>query len=257
MNTPRYGQSIRFRLLALSGLMLVAHAATAQTKRPKQPQPPTWRRGGEARAFASGPAQVVREFVWGQRLEPAQGVLRLRAVDNTWGHDLSTPDQLREGVARVRVPGERAEYYVKLIALRPAGERRPTMGGVLLNQPMFGDTDLGGPGLFPRLQAYVAVWGRADVWKNGKVIARDRRVLAWVGQGARDSQGKWLYAADEKQVTAHLIVFGSLGGGARLPHTRDGFLHFEWPTAKVSVPGFAHDPAGQPAPGKMAEMKQG
>jgi len=233
------------------------HTAAARPGGQPLSQPPGWMAGGEARAFASGTARIVREFVWGQSLEPAQGVLRLRAVDNTWGQDLSTPDRLQEGVARVWVPGDKAEYYVKLTGLTPLGERRPTLGGVLLNHPMFGDTNLGGPGLFPRLKAYVAVWGRADVLKNKKPIARGRQVLAWVGQGARDSQGKWLYEADPNQVTAHLIVFGSLGGGSRLPNTRDGFLHFEWPAAKVSVPGFAYDPATQPAPGKMADMKQG
>jgi hypothetical protein len=241
---------------ALPALALLG-PAQAQSKRLKPAQPPDWRAGGEARAFASGTARIVRDFVWGQSLEPAQGVLRLRAVDNTWGQDLSTPDQLQEGVARVWVPGEKAEYYVKVTGLTPVGERRPTLGGVLLNHPIFGDTEIAGPGLFPRLKAYVAVWGRADVLKNRTGIARDRPVLAWVGQGARDSHGKWLYHADEKQVTAHLIVFGSLGGGSRLPKTRDGFLHFEWPAAKVSVPGFVYDPATQPEPGRMAGFKDG
>jgi len=256
---------MKYRLLKRSGLrsilllscLALLGTAGAQAARKKLPQPPDWRAGGEARAFATGNAQIVRDFVWGQSLEPARGVLRLRAIDNTWGQDLSIPDQLQEGVARVWVPGDKAEYYVKLTRLTPVGERRPTLGGVLLNHPMFGDTDLGGPGLFPRLKAYVAVWGRADVLKNNTLIARDRRVLAWVGQGARDSRGKWLYDADDQQVTAHLIVFGSLGGGSRLPKTRDGFLHFEWPAAKVSVPGFVFDPAVQSAPGKMAGTKPG
>jgi hypothetical protein len=180
----------------------------------------------------------VREFVWSQKLEAAEGIFRLSAVDNSWEESPTSADTLKECVARVRVPATGAEYYIKMTRLIPMGQRRVTMGGVLLNHDLFGNTEIGGPGLFPRLRAYLAVWGCANVVKNGKVIARDRRAFAWVGQGARDADGKWLYHADPRQTTAHLVVWGSLGHGSPLPNTRDGFLHFEWPVKKVAAPGF-------------------
>lgn len=232
--------------------VLLASAAAAQLKGPPPPKPQDWRAGAEARAFASGPARVGRDWVWGQELDPAEGVLRLNVVDNTWPEDPASEDRLNEVVARVTVPKDRAEYYVKLTRLTPVGERRPTMGGVLINQRMFGNTGLGGPGMFPKLKAYVAVWGYANVVKNKKVIARDRRALVWIGEGARDDSGKWLYEPDKERVAAHLVVFGSLGGGSRLEGTPNGFLHFEWPTSKVIVPGFTFDPAQQATPGKVA-----
>ncbi|MFN3652752.1 MAG: hypothetical protein ACK47B_24500 [Armatimonadota bacterium] len=229
-------------LLPLPALLAGPQAA-AQLKPDPPAQPAGWKPGSEARAAASGGARIVREFVWGQALEPASGVFRLRAIDRTWGEDPQSRDELGECLARVEVPAEKAEYYVRFKHLRRIGKRRPTMGGVMVNHALFGDTELGGPGLFPRLKAYVAVWGLADVEKNGKVIGRNRSALAWVGQGARGEDGRWLYEADPEQVTAHLVVFGSLGHGAPLQQTRDGFLHFEWPAAKVIAPGFAHDPA--------------
>ena len=223
-----------------------ATTATAQLKPPIPKQPPGWQPGAEGRAFASGAAYRTREFVWGQHLEPVSGILRLRATDRTWGDDPASQDELGECVARVKVPSTKAEYYVKFTRLRGVGVRRPTMGGVAINQDLFGNSELGGPGLFPRLQAYLAVWGLANVVKNGKVIARDRTALAWVGEGARAPDGKWLYDPDQTRAGAHLIVFGALGHGERLPHTQDGFLHFSWRNAKVQVPGFASDPAGAP-----------
>jgi hypothetical protein len=232
---------------ALLAALLLAGTALASLKIDAPPRPDDWEPQAEARAYASGPARVVRQFVWGQQLEPASGVFRLSAVDNTWEETPASQDVLNECVARVNVPSEKAEYYVKFIALRPVGERRPTMGGVMVNHDMFGNTGIGGPGMFPRLRAYAAVWGRANVVKNNRVIGRDRPALAWVGQGPRDENGRWRYEPDGENVTAHLVVFGSLGGGTPLEETPDGFLHFEWPTAKVIIPGFTFDPAARPA----------
>lgn len=218
-----------------SGLLLSA-GAYAQLKRAPPPRPAGWKPGQEVRAAASGPVRQVREFVWGQKLEPATGVFRLRAVDNTWDEDPNSQDALKECVARVRIPATKNEYYIRFTRLIPVGHRRLTMGGVLTNHDLFGNTEIGGPGLFPRLRASVAVWGYANVVKNGKVIGRDRRAFAWVGQGARSAEGKWLYQADPAQTTAHLIVWGTLGNDTPLPSTRDGFLHFEWPVSQVNGP---------------------
>jgi len=225
--------------------LLLATGAAAQLKPPVPGQPAKWTPGAEGRAFAVGLALQTREFVWGQSREPVSGLFRLNVVDNTWGDKPISQDQLNECVARVKVPAAKAEYYIKFTRLRPEGRRRPTMGGVALNQELFGNTEIGGPGLFPRLRAYVAVWGLANVVKNGKVIGRDRTALAWVGEGAQALDGKWLYDPDRSRASAHLIVFGALGHGERLPETRDGFLHFAWPKAKVQVPGYAYDPYSQ------------
>lgn len=226
--------------------LFAAAAATAQLKSPVPAQPADWKPGTPGRAFAMGPAKQTRAFVWGQHREPASGVFRLNAVDNTWGDSPASTDMLNECVARVKVSSDKAEYYIKFTRLRGEGSRRPTMGGVAVNQELFGNTDLGGPGLFPRLRAYVAVWGLANVVKNGKVIGRDRTALAWVGEGAQAADGKWLYDPDRSRASAHLIVFGALGHGTRLLNTPDGFLHFSWPTAKVQVPGYAFDPYSRP-----------
>lgn len=226
--------------------LVAAGSVAAQLKRPIPHQPANWKPGAEARAFATGAATITREFVWGQEVEPVSGTLRLRAMDNTWGDAAVSEDTLVECLARVTVPRDHAEYYVKLTRLRPMGSRRPTMGGVMINQDLFGNTDIGGPGLFPRLRAHVAVWGLANVVRNGKVIGRDRTALVWVGEGARAKNGKWLYDPDKTRASAHLIVFGSLGHGEQLDHTADGFLHFTWPTAKIVTPGFTLDPYSPP-----------
>lgn len=225
----------------LAGITLLAVLAigTATHSAPRVPPTPSaWMPGAAVRAFAAGMGTSTREFVWGQKLEPIRGSFRVAAVDNTWADSHDSQDQLGECVARVQVPKTGNDYYVKFTRLRPVGERRPAMGGVMVNHPMFGNTEVGGPGMFPRLHAYVAVWGAANVVKNGKVIGRDRAALAWVGHAARDRQGKWLFDADKSRVTAHLVVFGALGGGASLPNTPDGYLHFSWPATKVIAPGF-------------------
>lgn len=219
--------------IAIPAAILIASAAVAE-RRPRVPaRPSSWRPGTAVKAFAKGPASIVRDFTWGEDLERAEGVLRFSVTDNTWEETADSQDSLGECVARVKVPSEKAEYYVKMTRLRPVGNRRPTMGGVLVDHPLFGDTDIGGPGLFPRLRADAAVWGWANVVKNGKVIARDFPALAWAGQAGRDSNGKWLFHADASHTTAHLIVFGPNGAGKPIPETVDGFLHFEWRDAKV------------------------
>jgi hypothetical protein len=222
-------------------LLFTASAVGAARKPRVPPRPNSWQPGITVKAYAQGPAVIVRDFTWGEERDPASGVLRFSVTDNTWEETENSLDTLGECVARVKVPSEKAEYYVRMTRLRPVGARRATMGGVLIDHPLFGDTDLGGPGLFPRLRAEAAVWGWANVVKNGKVIARDFPALAWVGEAGRDAKGKWLFHADPSRSTAHLIVFGPNGAGKAIPGTVDGFLHFEWPQAKsVRV--------GEPAP---------
>lgn len=248
MQTPSPGRT----LIAALAAAAIAGGASAQLKREPPPQPVNWKAGAEARAYAAGPARIVRDWVWSQSLDRADGILRLNVADNTWSEGPTSTDALNDVIARVKVPADKAEYYVKFKRLRPVGERRPTMGGVMVNHDMFGDTDIGGPGLFPRLRAYVAVWGEANVLKNKKVIGTNRRALVWVGQAGRDADGKWLYRPDAERVTAHLVVWGSLGQGTPLDHTRDGFLHIEWPQAKVVAPGFTHDPFTRTRPSASA-----
>lgn len=234
----------RFARLAVLPAFVGA-AAHSAVLRPTAPS--DWKPGATVRAFAAGDGTRTREFVWGQKLEPVQGTFRVSATDNTWEDTSNSQDALGECVARVRVPRTKNDYYIKFTRLRTVGERRPTLGGVMVNHPMFGNTEIGGPGMFPRLHAYVAVWGAANVVKNGKVIGRDRAALAWVGQAGRDRQGKWLFDADKSRVMAHVVVFGALGGGTSLPDTPDGHLHFAWPAAKVIAPGFVWN-TGSPQP---------
>lgn len=238
-------------LLTVSALgVLCAGSVQAQWKLAFAPQPADWKPGGEVRAYAGGDGSVVREFVWGQKLQPGSGVIRIKAVDRVWQEQPGQQDELGEVVARFKVPAEKAEYYIKFKRLAEQGWRQPPAGGVLTNHDMFGNTEIGGPGIFPRLRAHVAVWGYANVVKNGKVIGRDRYALAWVGQGARGEDGKWLYQPDKDKVAAHLVLFGTLGHGEGLADTPDGFLHFEWPAAKVVMPGGTLDtisPANQTA----------
>jgi hypothetical protein len=238
-------------LVALCGQNITG---AAQVTREPAPPPDGWRAGVEVRAAAHGPAGMVREFIWGQDLQPVTGVFRLSAVDNTWADDRNSQDRLLEGVARVRVPasavgspeGDEAEYLVRFQRLVPWHAERPTFGGVLVNHPMFGDTGIGGPGLFPRLRAHLAVWGYAEVSRNGRRIGENRFALAWVGEAPREPDGRWRYEADPDRMTAHVLVFGSLGGGSPLPETPDGFLHFEWPQARVVTPEAASGPAAPP-----------
>jgi hypothetical protein len=90
--------------------------------------------------------------------------------------------------------------------------RDPTWFGVVYNQPMHGDTKIGTSSL-PKMEPAIALWGWAEVYKNGELI--QSRVPAHV---------KVMEKMPLKGVTLQVGVEGQ-----PLANTPDGYLHIHWP----------------------------
>jgi len=88
----------------------------------------------------------------------------------------------------------------------------PTWFGVVYNQPMHGDTKIGTTKL-PQMEPDIALWGWADVYKNGELI--QSRVPANV-------------KVMEKMPLKGVILEVGIEGQP-LANTPDGYLHIHWP----------------------------
>jgi hypothetical protein len=80
----------------LAVLVVTATSASAERKPRVPPQPKNWKAGVTVKAFAQGPAAIVRDFTWGQDRDPANGVLRFSVTDNTWEETEASQDTLGE-----------------------------------------------------------------------------------------------------------------------------------------------------------------
>ena len=222
-------------LLAILMLLGASAALAAGLMLARQPDAP----GLEIGASASGDALVVRgpdPYALGQA-QPTSGTIRVQAVETG---DRWSPLQSKDTMAvtaEFRDPRDGASYRVTIntpMRQEPEG-RYTTWFGVSLGHAHHGDTGIDTPAL-PRVASELALWGYADVFRDGQLVAGSKPAHVMVvkkEQGSLPGQ-----------------VFLSVGTERKdLVGVPDGYVNVIWPTvgtlSTASTQGIALAPERQ------------
>ena len=162
------------------------------------------------------------------------GNIQISAMDVT-PSDTTTSDKATV-MATFTYPANGSTYTVRLTGVDPAALGCPSQcKGVAFMQPMFGTSGIG-PADFPQILAYVALFGRATIMKDGESIATDQPIIALVTQGLHDTSQRWLSTSDPTNQEIHLVVPGSLmGGGQAVTGFPRGGFYVYWPDAALDL----------------------
>lgn len=121
----------------------------------------------------------------------------LEATFTLPGPDVDNPD-----VGAVR-------YRVVCKTPLPHGFGFPTFGGVATNHLLHGVTGLG-TRLMPTEWTYVDIWGKGDIYKNDKLIAKDHMIHTMVTEAVRGEGYKLRFDGEVGQpsstITMHLMI---------------------------------------------------
>ncbi|MCH8964277.1 MAG: hypothetical protein IIB58_04895 [Planctomycetes bacterium] len=101
------------------------------------------------------------------------------------------------------------KYRVVCKTPLPHGMGFPTFGGVATNHLLHGATGLG-TRLMPTEWTYVDIWGKGDIYKNGKLIAKDHMIHTMVTEIVRGEGYKLRFDGEVGQpsqgITMHLMI---------------------------------------------------
>ncbi|WP_027997135.1 hypothetical protein [Sinorhizobium arboris] len=148
--------------------------------------------------------------------QPITGTITIQAVEmgNRWSHVQNTDAM----TVTARFTGGEATYDIKIDRPMP---RHPlglytTWSGAVLEHEMHGDTGIGTSKL-PRMRPKIALWGWAEVSRNGEVIARAAPAHVMVLTDG-PMQGVMLeIATEDKSLAAE----------------PDGYIHVMWPKVEA------------------------
>ena len=126
---------------------------------------------------------------------------------------------------------------------KPEGSGDHTFfGGVGYNKTMHGNTGIG-TGLMPKLEAYITLWGKADLKDGqGNVLASDRLIHIMVTSRARKDDLTLITSTDTDETDhskreTHIILppKDMQGNPSPIHGTRHGFLHLMFEDVEVKV----------------------
>ena len=117
-----------------------------------------------------------------------------------------------------------------------SGEDFPGRGPVQFNRPVLGETDLGTLGL-PATVADVALYGRATIRRDGKIIAENQPAIVMVNQAIHGSDQAYLSSPDQSRHEISLIVPGPLSGQSFVDGFEEGAFYVYWPNVKMTMSG--------------------
>lgn len=147
-----------------------------------------------------------------EKTKPINGMISIRV--NNKGDRGSPLQNIDEILVKAKFSTDASEYEETITEpmVNQINGRDPTWFGVVYNQKMHGDPKTGTSNL-PEMEPDIALWGWAEVYKDGKLI--QTRVPAHV---------KVMGKAPLKGVTLQVGVEGQT-----LPNTADGYIHIQWP----------------------------
>jgi hypothetical protein len=177
-------------------------------------------------------AYMVKGPLSAGTFEKVHGTVGVKARDLSDVKSAQSIDALDYGIARVRVPSTNSVYEVRFTGLDKAGEHS-YFGGVGLMKAMFGDSGIGEPSI-PKTVAYEAVFGLANVLKDGKQIATNVPAHILVTPGIFDASAEKIVSADNIDFNARQIVLHVPGPVEGLP---DNNLIVGWPVAALDLVG--------------------
>lgn len=117
-----------------------------------------------------------------------------------------------------------------------SGEDFPGRGPVQFMKPVLGETDLGTLGL-PATVAEVALYGRATIRRDGKIIAENQPAIVMVNQAIHDKNHEYLSSPDKNKHEISLIVPGPLSGQSFVDGFEAGAFYVYWPNVKMTLSG--------------------
>lgn len=161
--------------------------------------------------------------------QPVQGVVGVRARDVSDVTSSTPRDILDYGYAKFRIPTTNTVYEVKFNGIDSTG----SFGGVALAKTMFGNTGIGDSDL-PRTVAYIAVFGRADLYKDGELHAGNIPAQILVTPGVWSPiTGKVVFESNVDYESRSIMV--------RLPGPIQGIpggsLTVDWTRASLDLQG--------------------
>lgn len=198
---------------------------------------------------------MARAEPWSNDLMPVRGTARVAIIDGQpqpgvtmAGNNPDTPsggpDRLVTSVAQWLVPEENALWEVRLTSLRPEAP----FSGAGVMRLVDGETGQGSE-RFPRSLAYIALFGPADIFRNGQRIATGLNGRVVVTQGVRTPEtGRLLDTPNVRPdaIEYHVMVEGSIPG-----RERDS-LYVYWPSATLDLRNLSTPVALLPAEMQVA-----
>ncbi|MGI8619245.1 MAG: hypothetical protein ACR2L6_09145 [Gemmatimonadaceae bacterium] len=131
------------------------------------------------------------------------------------------------GIAEFRTQdGASWRVVLKDVAPEDPNPMEPHFGGVATNIGYHGSTGMHAP-LVPTVQSAVSLWGMADVYRNGELVARDAGVHTMLTSATRgeDFAYKCWDCTREPIEQLHLMLMPAEGKPYQVP---GGVLHIMW-----------------------------
>lgn len=120
-------------------------------------------------------------------------------------------------------------YRISVTCLYPiAGQDFPGRGPVQYMRPVLGTADLGVLNL-PQTHAHIAVYGRASISRDGKLIADNQPAIVLVNQAIHADDQAFLTSPDTSRTEISLIVPGPLNGQRFVKGFPNGYFYIYWP----------------------------
>ncbi|MBW3018015.1 hypothetical protein KY325_02555 [Candidatus Woesearchaeota archaeon] len=136
----------------------------------------------------------------------SRGTFRMAVVDTTDKDSDLSGDRVEDVFIDFRSK-EGNQFYVQEIRTDKKGTKFSHFGGVALNKMIYGDTGIDTE-LNPKTFAYISVWGKTDLYKNGQFFAADVPIHIAVVQGFRDDLTHNITAVDPASIEAYLVIPG-------------------------------------------------
>jgi hypothetical protein len=165
------------------------------------------------------------------KFERVHGSIGIKARDLSDIRSAQSTDVLDYGLARIHVPSTNSTYEVRFTGLDKSSANS-FFGGVGLVKTMFGDSGIGESDM-PKTVAYEAVFGLANILKDGKVIGTNVPAHIVVLPGLFNTSTEKLAASvDEIDFNTRQIVLHVPGPVEGLP---DNMLIVGWPQAALNL----------------------
>ncbi|MBD3259788.1 hypothetical protein GF371_04125 [Candidatus Woesearchaeota archaeon] len=187
------------------------------------------------RAKGGSPTQILAgksvlkphliDTIYTNNVVDSRGEFRMSVVDTTDKDSDLSGDRVEDVFIEFRSK-QGNQFYIQEIRTGRKGIKFPHFGGIGLNKLVYGDTGIDTE-LNPQTLAYITVWGKTDLYKNGHFFAADVPVHVSVVQGFRDDVSHNITAVDAASTEAHIVIPGIYGIEEKtvIDGLPDQFLH--------------------------------
>jgi len=164
------------------------------------------------------------------KFEKVHGTIAVKARDLSDIRSADSRDLLDYGVARIHVPSSNSVYEVRFTGLDKTGDKS-YFGGVGIMKSMFGSTGIG-ESFIPRTVAYLSVAGKANILKDGVLIATSTPACLVVMPGIFDVKTEKFVSEADIDYGARMIGLNVPGPVEGLPN---GNLMVGWAQAALDL----------------------